>query len=98
MVSVPRGGPRTTLEVSTFTDCPSTFTAKRYIPVGAGPSWYSPASLYFEPWHGHSNHWLVWQKGTRHPRWTHFWYRAIRPSWVIPAYTEFVPFPLYGTM
>ena len=25
-------------------------------PRGAGPSWYSPAPLYFEPWHGHSNH------------------------------------------
>ena len=29
---------------------------KRSRPRGAGPSWYSPARLYFDPWHGHSNH------------------------------------------
>ena len=56
MVSVPRGGPSTGSEVSTNTLPLTTLILKRSMPRGAGPSWYSPASLYFEPWHGHSNH------------------------------------------
>ncbi len=46
---------------------------KRSMPRGAGPSWYSPAWLYFEPWHGHSNHFDWPQNGTRQPRCTHRW-------------------------
>ena len=72
IVSVPRGGPRRTWLVSTWTVPFTTETAKRSMLRGAGPSRYSPARLYFYPWQGHSNHWLCWQNGTRHPRWTHF--------------------------
>ena len=31
-------------------------TAKRSMPRGAGPPFFSPTWLYCEPWHGHSNH------------------------------------------
>ena len=44
-----------------------TVIGNRSRPRGAGPSLYSPAWLYFEPWHGHSNHWDDWQNGTRQP-------------------------------
>ena len=46
---------------------------------GAGPAFFSPTRLYFEPWHGHSNHCDDWHHGTRQPRCTHFWYRATMP-------------------
>ncbi len=72
-MSVPRGGPRTTVDVSTITLPLSIVILKRSIPRGAGPSWYSPASLYLDPWHGHSNHFEELQKGTRQPKCTHRW-------------------------
>ena len=56
------------------------------MPRGAGPPFFSPTRLYFEPWHGHSNHCEVWHHGTRHPRCGHFWYSATKPS-TIPANT-----------
>ena len=66
-----------TSEVSTITSpFSATVTLNRSMPRGAGPSWYSPAPLYFEPWHGHSNQLDCWQNGTRQPRCTHRWYRA----------------------
>src|SRR5436189_147005 len=34
-------------------------------PRGAGPAFFSPTRLYFEPWHGHSNHCDDSQNGTR---------------------------------
>ncbi len=55
------------------------------MPRGAGPSWYSPAELYFEPWHGHSNHFDWPQNGTRHPRCTHRWYSGMMPSPETPS-------------
>ena len=55
------------------------------MPRGAGPSWYSPAPLYFDPWHGHSNHFEDAQNGTRQPRCTHRWYSGIIPSAVTPT-------------
>src|SRR5918999_4218549 len=85
VVSVPRGGPSTTTDVSTKSTPSVTETLNGSIPRGAGPSWYSPAWLYFEPWHGHSNHLELSQNGTRHPRWTHFWYRAMSPSATSPV-------------
>src|SRR6266571_1757129 len=89
IVSTPRGGPGMMFEVSTLTVLPVTVILNRLRPVGAGPNRYSPALLYFEPWQGHSNHWLDWQNGTRHPRCTHFWYRVIRPCSMTPR-------PKYG--
>ena len=59
---------------------PLTVSVKRSRPRGAGPSLFSPTRLYFEPWHGHSNHCDDWQHGTRHPRCTHRWYSATSPS------------------
>src|SRR6185503_18214642 len=86
VVSVPRGGPRMISAVSTRTSPVSvTVTLNRSIPWGAGPSLYSPAVLYFEPWHGHSNHCDDWQNGTRHPRCTHRWYSGMIPSVVTPS-------------
>ena len=32
-----------------------TFMGKRSMPRGAGPPFFSPTRLYWEPWHGHSN-------------------------------------------
>src|SRR5262249_54212655 len=70
VVFVPRGGPSLIVDVSTIT-FPSTIDIwNRSRPRGAGPSLYSPALLYFEPWQGHSNHFDELQNGTRHPRWT----------------------------
>src|SRR5204863_6034315 len=77
-------GPCTITLVSTETALPSTETAKRSRPRGAGPPRFSPTRLYFDPWHGHSNHCEVWHQGTRHPRCTHFWYSATYPC-SIPA-------------
>src|SRR4249920_1265308 len=86
VVSVPRGGPRTISAVSTRTSPLSvTVTLKRSMPCGAGPSLYSPAVLYFDPWHGHSNHCDCWQNGTRHPRCTHRWYSGMIPWAVTPS-------------
>ena len=51
----------------------ATVTGKRSMPRGAGPAFFSPAWLYCDPWHGHSNHWLVAHDGTRQPRCGHFW-------------------------
>src|SRR4029079_14859526 len=86
IVSVPRGGPRHTAEVSTKTvPLASTVTTKRSVPRGAGPSWYSPAPLYFEPWQGHSNHLLEPQNGTRHPRGPRRGYSAMMRSFVTPV-------------
>ena len=88
MLSVPRGGPVTMTDVSTNTlPEESIVILNRSIPWGAGPSSYSPALLYFEPWHGHSNHCDCWQNGTRHPRWTQRWYSGIRPWSVTPSAT-----------
>src|SRR5688572_25002299 len=56
-----------------------TLTTNRSRLRGAGPAKYSPMALYFEPWQGHSNPIEVAHQGTRQPRWTHRWYRAIRP-------------------
>src|SRR4029450_11091183 len=64
------------LEVSTTIWLPDAWMAKRSRPRGAGPSLYSPAWLYLEPWHGHSHHWAVAHQGTRQPRGTQRWYRA----------------------
>ena len=55
---------------------PEMLSANRSRPRGAGPPVFSPTRLYFEPWHGHSNHCEVWHHGTRQPRCTHFWYSA----------------------
>ena len=85
MVLVPRGGPVITLEVSTTIWSPDTSMAKRSSPRGAGPSLYSPAWLYLEPWQGHSHHWAVAHHGTRQPRWTQRWYRAMKPPPATPA-------------
>src|SRR5205807_1132810 len=85
IVSVPRGGPRMISEVSTLTAFPLMRILNRSMPCGAGPSWYSPALLYFEPWHGHSNHCDCWQNGTRHPRWTQRWYRGMSPWEITPS-------------
>jgi hypothetical protein len=50
IVSVVRGGPAVlTSEVSTITSPFTTETLNRCMPVGAGPSCHSPASLYLEP-------------------------------------------------
>ena len=74
VVFVPIGGPGTIVPVSTVTSpLPSTVTGKRSMPRGAGPAFFSPTWLYCEPWHGHSNHWLVAHDGTRQPRCGHFW-------------------------
>src|SRR5438105_3987831 len=73
VVSVPMGGPRTTCLVSTTTCPPSTDTANRSSPRGAGPPFFSPTRLYLDPWQGHSNHCEAVHQGTRQPRCTHFW-------------------------
>src|SRR5690606_24219960 len=57
--------------ISSLLSLTSTTNRSRF--RGAGPSKYSPTPLYLEPWHGHSNPWLVAHHGTRHPRWTHRW-------------------------
>src|SRR5262249_34672828 len=86
IVFVPRGGPRTTLDVSTTTWSPCISTVNRSRPRGAGPNWYSPAApSYFDPWHGHSNHCDCWQNGTRPPRCTHSWYSGMMPFTVTPS-------------
>src|SRR6266571_7781592 len=76
VVLVPRGGPVTILDVSTRIWSPCTMTGKRSSPRGAGPSLYSPAWLYLEPWQGHSHHCEVAHHGTRQPRCTQRWYSA----------------------
>src|SRR6266511_4184949 len=86
VVLVPRGGPVTILEVSTTTWSPWRATAKRSSPRGAGPSLYSPAWLYLEPWQGHSHHRELSHHGTRQPRCTQRWYRAMRPAPLTPLY------------
>src|SRR5689334_19212765 len=73
-------GPWTTLPVLIVTESPSTSMGNRSRPRGAGPPFFSPTRLYFEPWQGHSNHCEVWHHGTRQPRWTHFWKSATRPA------------------
>src|SRR5438132_13851842 len=65
--------------VSTTIWPPSTVMAKPSRPRGAGPPFCSPTRLYFEPWHGHSNHCELLHHGTRQPRCTHFWYSATTP-------------------
>src|SRR5437879_5825729 len=74
------GGPTTTVRVSILSCSPSMRTAKRSIPRGAGPPFFSPTRLYFEPWHGHSNHCDTLHHGTRQLRCGHFWYRATTPD------------------
>ncbi len=60
--------------VSTVTSpLPATVIGNRSMPRGAGPAFFSPTRLYCDPWHGHSNHWLVAHSGTRQPRCGHFW-------------------------
>src|SRR5439155_5697394 len=83
---VPRGGPTTRLPVSIVRMLPESVSGNRSSPRGAGPSLYSPARLYFEPWQGHSNHCDAWQNGTRQPRCTHRWYSAISPPASSPAF------------
>src|SRR5437764_14410901 len=73
------GGPCTSLLVSTMRTPAATLTPKRSSPRGAGPPFFSPTRLYFEPWHGHSNHCELLHHGTRQPRCTHFWYSATTP-------------------
>ena len=46
----------------------------------AGPPFFSPTRLYFEPWHGHSNHCEVAHDGTRQPRWGQVWYTTVIPA------------------
>src|SRR5206468_1657102 len=79
VVLVPIGGPRMMVPVSTLTLPPSILTGNRSRPRGAGPPFFSPTRLYFEPWHGHSNHCDTLHHGTRQPRCTHFWYSATTP-------------------
>ncbi len=50
------------------------------MPRGAGPAFFSPLRLYCEPWHWHSNHWLVLHSGIRQPRCGHFWLKMVRPA------------------
>src|SRR5438067_7656257 len=68
-----------TILVSTVMVLPSITMPKRSRPRGAGPPFFSPTRLYFDPWHGHSNHCELLHHGTRQPRCTHFWYRATTP-------------------
>src|ERR1041385_5819657 len=84
------GGPWMTCLVSTTSTPSSTSTPKRSRPRGAGPPFFSPTRLYFEPWHGHSNHCELLHHGTRQPRCTHFWYSATTPC-CMPVSTS----PLY---
>ena len=49
-------GPWRTRPVLIVTWPPETSAGKRSSPRGAGPPFFSPTRLYFEPWHGHSNH------------------------------------------
>src|ERR1051326_2116031 len=79
-VTVPRGGPVISVEVSTTT-CPSLIsTRKRSRLLGAGPARYSPLIEYFEPWQGHSSHFEVSQNGTVQPRCTQRRKRATKPD------------------
>src|SRR4029079_17077022 len=87
VVLVPIGGPCTTCFVSTTITPPSTVTPNRSRPRGAGPPFFSPTRLYFDPWQPHSNHCEVGQLGTRQPRGGDFWYRAISPA-SMPASSE----------
>src|ERR671918_3222099 len=82
VVLVPIGGPWIcpAVPVSTVRTPPSMVAAKRSMPRGAGPPFFSPTRLYCEPWQGHSNHCDVSHSGTRHPRWGHFWKRATSPA------------------
>src|SRR5207302_9787673 len=82
VVFVPMGGPCSRLPVSMVTRPPDVSIGKRSRPRGAGPPFFSPTRLYFEPWHGHSNHCELLHHGTRQPRWTHFWYRATTPDFM----------------
>jgi hypothetical protein len=49
VVLVPMGGPGMTVPVSTVKLSPLTSMAKRSMPRGAGPPFFSPAWLYCEP-------------------------------------------------
>ncbi len=49
VVSVPMGGPCDGLPVSIITLSPSIMTGKRSMPRGAGPTFFSPTRLYWEP-------------------------------------------------
>ncbi len=73
VVLVPIGGPWRTAPVLTIRLPPEISVAKLSMPRGAGPPFFSPAWLYCEPWHGHSNHCELLQLGTRQPRCGHFW-------------------------
>ena len=53
VVLVPMGGPGITVLVSTTTMPFSTDAANRSMPRGAGPPFFSPTRLYWEPWQGH---------------------------------------------
>ena len=57
------------------------------MPRGAGPPFFSPTRLYFEPWQGHSNH--CEDQAPRHPAAEvgHFWNRATNPA-SMPGSTE----------
>ena len=62
-----------------------TVDGKWSMPRGAGPAFFSPTRLYCEPWHGHSNHWLLLHSGTRQPRCGHFWYERDRDPARMPT-------------
>ena len=49
VVSVPIGGPCVGLPVSIITLSPSIMTGNRSMPRGAGPTFFSPTRLYWEP-------------------------------------------------
>ena len=64
VVSVPIGGPwNDGARVDDRWPRPRSSSAKRSRPRGAGPPRFSPTRLYFDPWHGHSNHCDVWHHG-----------------------------------
>src|SRR5580692_5447427 len=85
VVLVPIGGPSSMSPVLMVRVPPPTTIANRSSPRGAGPAFFSPTRLYFEPWQGHSNHCEVWHHGTRQPRCTQRWYSATNPA-SIPEY------------
>src|SRR3954468_19035223 len=91
-------GPMIWMPVFTVTIPFVTSTGKRSRPRGAGPPFFSPTRLYFDPWQPHSNHWAVVQNGTRQPRCTHFWYSATTPA-SMPGSTagEYLAFFAFGT-
>ena len=86
VVFVPIAGPVTFLPVLIVTSPLAPIVAGwRSMPRGAGPAFFSPTRLYCEPWHWHSNHWLVVHCGTRQPRCGHFWLRIVMPWRIVTS-------------